>query len=238
ILLCSRGAGLAGLYFIGQKDCPNVPGVPPPQQASPAAGNLNGRPIRSLHARRRAPEPDLFGEENLARTAGHQAGVRTAVQTPSKTVGCGTNTERENQAGALELLQADTPVNVQDIFARAGAELGEYFEGARRVFSVPLQLDGTPFQQRVWQALLRIPYGEYVSYGDVAVAAGMTRHHGRPVGAAVGQNPVTIIVPCHRVLASSGQLNGYSSGLERKVALLELEGFEVGWGVRMPKSGL
>src|SRR5690606_34717457 len=203
-----------------------------------AAGDLNGRPIRSLHARRRGLEPDLFGEENLARTAGNQAGMRNARQALSKTAGGGANTGQDDQAGALELLQADTPLNVQDIFAQAGAELGEYFEGSRRVFSVPLQLDGTPFQQRVWQALLGIPYGEYVSYGDVAVAAGMTRHHGRPVGAAVGQNPVTIIVPCHRVLASSGQLNGYSSGLERKVALLELEGFEVGWGVRMPKSGL
>ena len=100
-----------------------------------------------------------------------------------------------------------------------------YFQGQLKTFRVPLALVGTPFQQKVWQALLDIPYGTYVSYGDVARAAGFTPGHGRPVGTAVGRNPITIIVPCHRVLAGNGKLTGYTGGLARKLALLEIEGF-------------
>ncbi len=227
ILLCSDGASLTGLYFMGQQDCPDLPGLAAVHNkvASPAAGTLNGRAIHSLRVRRRSSEGDLFGGEHLVRAAG---GLRAQTQ-------CGSLVQAglsdRDAAGCLPeaplCLEPDPPAGAQSVFAQVQSELHAYFAGALRAFSVPLHLEGTPFQKQVWQALLDIPYGEYVSYGDVAMAAGMTRQHGRPVGAAVGQNPITIIVPCHRVLAGSGKLNGYSSGLDRKVSLLELEGFDM-----------
>ena len=103
-------------------------------------------------------------------------------------------------------------------------QLGEYFAGTRTHFDLPLDLTrGTPFQQSVWQALLAIPPGGTTSYAELG------RRLGRPtaaraVGAAVGRNPVSIVVPCHRVLGTAGALTGYAGGLERKSALLRLEG--------------
>lgn len=101
-------------------------------------------------------------------------------------------------------------------------QLAEYFAGARRAFELPLDLRGTPFQLRVWNALLRIPYGETRTYGQLAALAG---HPGaaRAVGAANGANPIAIIVPCHRVVASGGGLGGYGGGLDCKRFLLALE---------------
>lgn len=106
---------------------------------------------------------------------------------------------------------------------QASQELGEFFAGTRQRFSVPLDPQGTPFQQAVWQSLLRIACGSSSSYGAIA------RELGRPdaaraVGAAVGRNPVSVIVPCHRVLGRDGSLTGYAGGLPRKQALLQLEG--------------
>lgn len=227
ILLRSDGTSLTGLFFMGQQDCPDLPGLGATRSkvASPAAGIINGRATRSLRARRRRSENDLFCGENLARTAGGLQ-VQARGDRPAQAA-LSARDEACRLFKAPACVETDTPVGAQEVFAQTQAELQDYFAGTRQVFSMPLQLVGTPFQNRVWQALLDIPYGEYVSYGDVAVAAGLTRQHGRPVGAAVGQNPITIIVPCHRVLAGSGQLNGYSSGLDRKVALLELEGFDI-----------
>ncbi len=112
----------------------------------------------------------------------------------------------------------------RDPAALAGVigQLEEYFDGTRTVFDVPLALSGTPFQQEVWSALCAIPYGEAVSYGDLA------RQVGRPgasraVGQANGRNPVAVIVPCHRVVAAGGGLGGYGGGTGRKTLLLELE---------------
>ncbi len=101
-------------------------------------------------------------------------------------------------------------------------ELAEYFEGQRREFTVPLDIKGTPFQMSVWQQLLRIPYGETRSYGDIA------REIGKPggsqaVGRANGDNCIAIVVPCHRVIEANGNLRGYGGGLERKKYLLDLE---------------
>jgi methylated-DNA-[protein]-cysteine S-methyltransferase len=110
------------------------------------------------------------------------------------------------------------------LLQRAAAQLDEYFAGKRDCFDLPLDLQaGTPFQQAVWQALLAIPQGHTTSYAELG------RRLGRPtafraVGAAVGRNPVSIVVPCHRVLGSGGGLTGYAGGLERKSALLQLEG--------------
>lgn len=110
------------------------------------------------------------------------------------------------------------------LLLQAAAQLDAYFAGQRSRFDLPLDLQaGTPFQQAVWQALLAIPPGRTTSY------AALGRQLGRPsasraVGAAVGRNPVSIVVPCHRVLGSGGDLTGYAGGLERKSALLHLEG--------------
>lgn len=112
----------------------------------------------------------------------------------------------------------------EPVLRRAAAQLAEYFEGRRQHFDLPLDLDaGTAFQQAVWQALLTIAPGQVSSYGAIG------RQIGRPaavraVGAAVGRNPLGIVVPCHRVLGSNGSLTGYAGGLDRKVALLRLEG--------------
>lgn len=103
-------------------------------------------------------------------------------------------------------------------------QLSEYFAGKRTTFELPLDLHGgTPFQQSVWQALLRIPAGGTTSYGDISHQIGKPAAV-RAVGAAVGRNPVSIVVPCHRVLGRDGSLTGYAGGLERKSALLQLEG--------------
>lgn len=109
------------------------------------------------------------------------------------------------------------------VLAQAAQELTRFFHGQAPRFSVPLDLRaGTPFQQQVWAALQRIGYGQTVSYGTLA------RQLGRPtgaraVGAAVGRNPVSVIVPCHRVLGAGGALTGYAGGLDRKTGLLRLE---------------
>ena len=103
-------------------------------------------------------------------------------------------------------------------------QLTEYFTGQRTQFDVPLDLAyGTAFQQSVWQALLKIPQGGTASYGEVSQRIGKPAAV-RAVGAAVGRNPVSIIVPCHRVMGANGALTGYAGGLERKTALLKLEG--------------
>jgi len=101
-------------------------------------------------------------------------------------------------------------------------ELDAYFAGTLRKFTLPLDLRGTPFQKGVWEALLEIPYGETRSYSYIASAIGRPAAV-RAIGLANGANPVSIIVPCHRVIGKSGDLVGYGGGLERKRALLELE---------------
>ena len=108
------------------------------------------------------------------------------------------------------------------VLMEAERQLGEYFEGKRRSFSVALDLRGTPFQKNVWEALLAIPFGETRSYRDLAKKLGNPKAT-RAVGAANGRNPISIIVPCHRVIGSNGKLRGFAGGLETKARLLELE---------------
>lgn len=106
-------------------------------------------------------------------------------------------------------------------------QLGDYFSGRRTEFDVPLDLAcGTAFQQSVWQALLNIPQGRTASYSEVSARIGKPAAV-RAVGAAVGRNPVSIIVPCHRVMGAGGALTGYAGGLHRKSALLKLEGVRI-----------
>lgn len=109
-----------------------------------------------------------------------------------------------------------------EAFPEAVAQLEAYFAGDRTEFRLELDLVGTAFQRRVWEALLTIPYGETRSYGDIARQIGAPGAF-RAVGLANGHNPIGIIVPCHRVIGSNGSLTGYGGGLDRKRALLELE---------------
>lgn len=101
-------------------------------------------------------------------------------------------------------------------------QLNEYFAGQRQKFDVPLDFEGTEFQQKVWQALLSIPFGETRSYKDIAEQIGNVKAV-RAVGAANGKNPISIIAPCHRVVGANGKLVGFAGGLENKNVLLKLE---------------
>jgi methylated-DNA-[protein]-cysteine S-methyltransferase len=130
---------------------------------------------------------------------------------------------------ALQFQDGAHPLDIQPTWEKAREpfrnvleQLKQYFEGSRKRFQITLNLQGTPFQHQVWQALKRIPYGRTVSYGEVARQVGRPQAS-RAVGAANGHNPVSIIVPCHRVIGSNGKPVGYGGGLPIKTALLELE---------------
>jgi methylated-DNA-[protein]-cysteine S-methyltransferase len=109
------------------------------------------------------------------------------------------------------------------LFRHAADELDEYFDGARSRFDVPLAAHGTQFQQRVWRALQTVEAGTTLSYSALAETIGAARSV-RAVAAAVGRNPISILIPCHRVIGADGSLTGYAGGLERKAQLLALEG--------------
>ena len=120
------------------------------------------------------------------------------------------------------------------VFADAKRWLDRYFSGKRPDFTPALFLRGTPFQLRVWALLLQIPYGETVTYGalaaDLAAERGLPAMSAQAVGGAVGRNPVSLIVPCHRVVGANGAMIGYAGGIEKKIALLRLE--RAGGGVK------
>ncbi|MFK4443416.1 methylated-DNA-[protein]-cysteine S-methyltransferase [Caballeronia udeis] len=118
---------------------------------------------------------------------------------------------------------ASVQQSMPPVARQAQTQLGEFFAGERRVFTVPLHLRGTAFQRLVWKELSKIPYGVTVSYGTIAQRMGLPCGAARAVGSANGKNPVSLIVPCHRVIASTGDLTGYAGGLDRKQALLALE---------------
>lgn len=111
------------------------------------------------------------------------------------------------------------------VFADTKAQLNEYFNGKRHDFDLPLEFTGTDFQESVWQQLLKIPYGKSVSYKDIAMAVGRPKAV-RAVGTAIGRNPICIIGPCHRVLATGGGIGGYAGGIENKKQLLKIEGIQ------------
>lgn len=120
----------------------------------------------------------------------------------------------------MDAVQEKTP-----LLTEAWGQLEEYFAGSRRVFDLPLMPQGTDFQRRVWDALLTIPYGETRSYGEIAALAGSPKAF-RAAGMANHNNPISIIIPCHRVIGKNGSLTGYGGGLEAKRFLLELEKHE------------
>jgi methylated-DNA-[protein]-cysteine S-methyltransferase len=108
------------------------------------------------------------------------------------------------------------------VLDRAAAQLGEYFAGDRTEFDLPLEPAGTPFQRSTWLALREIPYAETINYGQLALRVGNPKAS-RAVGLANGRNPISIVVPCHRVIGADGSLTGYGGGLDRKRLLLDLE---------------
>jgi len=116
------------------------------------------------------------------------------------------------------------PASLDDdeVLAQAARQLGAYFAGELTTFDLPLDLDGTGFQRTVWAGLQEIPYGDTISYGELAKRIGQPTAS-RAVGLANGRNPVSIVVPCHRVVGSNGSLTGYGGGLPRKQFLLALE---------------
>lgn len=116
-----------------------------------------------------------------------------------------------------------TQTDAHPILREASAQLLAYFAGERQTFDLPLDFQaGTPFQQAVWHALCDIPRGTTVSYGTISERIGRPKAV-RAVGAAIGHNPLSIVVPCHRVVGANGSLTGYAGGLDRKIALLTLE---------------
>lgn len=134
-------------------------------------------------------------------------------------------TERE----PVDAVQKETAV-----LNEASVQLSEYLKGKRKEFSVPLAPAGTPFQQKVWECLLDIPYGRTMSYGEIAKAIGSPKA-ARAVGMANHRNPISIFIPCHRVIGASGGLVGYMAGLDFKKRLLDLES---GSDVRAVSIGL
>jgi methylated-DNA-[protein]-cysteine S-methyltransferase len=153
-----------------------------------------------LHTTIESPVGDLllFGDELRLRGVHMQEGRRPAVVAP------GWKSAREP-------------------FSTVREQLGEYFAGDRTRFDLELAPVGTPFQELVWRALRRIPYGRTASYGEIARGIGHPAAS-RAVGMANGSNPISIVVPCHRVIGADGKLTGYAGGVERKRFLLKLEG--------------
>ena len=125
---------------------------------------------------------------------------------------CGVNRTEEALCSPEEPLLAD-----------CAQQLAEYFSGARRVFDLPLHPVGTTFRMKVWSELQQIPYGQTITYGELARRVGNARG-ARAVGGANHHNPISIIIPCHRVIGADGSLTGYGGGLDMKEALLRLEG--------------
>ena len=128
------------------------------------------------------------------------------------------NSKSHGQKGINDIRSAPS----HPILREAENQLNEYFAGTRHVFDLPLGLHGTSFQIKVWKELLKIPFGKTCAYSDIAVRLGDS-NKARPVGGAVGSNPIGIIVPCHRVLGKSGDLTGFGGGLDVKVFLLDHE---------------
>lgn len=115
-------------------------------------------------------------------------------------------------------------IDDKHLFEQESQELSAYLAGELQRFTSPVDMIGTPFQQSVWQVLSSIPYGHSISYSEVARLIGKRPTAAQAVGQAIGQNPVMIVIPCHRVLSKSGELTGYRGGIAMKKALLDLEG--------------
>ena len=137
-------------------------------------------------------------------------------------------------------LGADYKEKYLPVFTEAKRWLDIYFSGREPSFTPPLSLNGSAFRMAVWQILQSIPYGQTITYGDIArqlaAQTGKTKMSAQAVGGAVGHNPISIIVPCHRVVGAGGSLTGYAGGIDKKVQLLELESIDT-TGFTVPTNG-
>lgn len=140
--------------------------------------------------------------------------------------------ERDGKISAIEFSPFRQPADGRPlgdrsddlpVLAEAVRQLRAYFDGELTVFDLPLAPRGSDFQQRVWEQLTKIAYGETASYGQIAGRLGLTNAASRAVGTANGRNPIPIVIPCHRVIGADGTLTGYAGGIDRKQTLLELE---------------
>lgn len=122
----------------------------------------------------------------------------------------------------LDFIEGDFSQNSTPLLELAKKQLNEYFTKKRKTFTIPLKTYGTPFQKEVWQTLQKIPYSSTISYKQESIMVNRPKAF-RAVANANGKNPISIIIPCHRVIASDGTLGGYSGGLDKKIFLLELE---------------
>ncbi len=153
-------------------------------------------------------------------------GAITAVQFTGPVVGADTASPRSSMRVAAERATGRPVGDRADddpLLREAVVQLDAYFARELKEFDLPLRPDGTAFQQRVWEQLRLVPYGETTSYGEIAKRLGMNAGASRAVGAANGRNPIAIVIPCHRVVGTNGLLSGYAGGVERKQALLDLE---------------
>lgn len=132
-------------------------------------------------------------------------------------IGC-----RNQRILSIRCTRSPAPQEPSEITRSANLQLQEYFEGRRKSFDLPVEMNGTPFQLAVWQQLQKIPYGTTCTYAQIAAAIGNPKAS-RAVGQAIHRNPLWIVVPCHRVIGSDGKMSGYAGGPEMKRALLKLE---------------
>ena len=146
--------------------------------------------------------------------------LRTTIASPLGTILITANTDAITSIWFVDDSKGES--NTSPILDAAAVQLQEYFAGERKTFDLPLAPEGTKFQKQVWNALLTIPYGKTVSYLDVSRMIGNKKAI-RAVGLANGKNPISIVVPCHRVIGSDGSLTGYGGGLWRKECLLRHE---------------
>jgi methylated-DNA-[protein]-cysteine S-methyltransferase len=165
------------------------------------------------------PLPRVDIMENACKLMPSPVGLLTLVARGDKLAAVLWQSERENRV-RLGALRED---NQHPLLLETERQLNQYFAGSRTRFDLPLDFQGTEFQQQVWQALLTIPFGETRSYGQIARELGNPKAM-RAVGAANGRNPISIIAPCHRVIGATGTLTGFAGGLEAKAYLLTLEG--------------
>jgi len=178
----------------------------------------------------RRPERSMRQERHMTRKSGDTR-KRYVYKVQNSPVGKLTLVASDEGLAAI-LWEHDRPGRVRldigaedamhPVLAETGRQLDEYFGGRRKEFALPLDMSGTAFQRKVWNALLTIPFGETRSYKDVARQVG-NPDAVRAVGAANGRNPVSIVTPCHRVVGSTGKLTGFAGGLDVKARLLELE---------------
>ncbi len=152
------------------------------------------------------------------------------IETPIGTLGVRTNEKgvyRLHLANDVDKAEKETPKNQQSpILKKALNELKEYFDGKRKSFDVPLDLDMPPFYKKALMEVAKVPFGKTVSYQEIAKRAGNAKAS-RASGSANAKNPIAVFIPCHRILASDGTLGGYGGGLDKKMILLDHEGVDV-----------